>query len=183
MKTIIVKRSSFLASNYSVFVDGKGLQYSTVVRFTLHDPQEIVLHATSKRSDDIIHMIPTKGEKKTGYGERAEYSIQNWGGTPFGFLEIQGRVNPTIRLIDADCSELGVFSQTNAFYSLVRSFLQNILPNYYACKSRDRILLTASEIYTPIICRVKIQADETAHKRMDEFAICCGLRIACTPSF
>jgi hypothetical protein len=183
MKTITVKRPSFLASNYSVFVNGTGPQYSTVVRFTWHDPQEIVLHAQSKRSDEIIQMVPTKGEKKTGYGERAEYSVQNWGGTPFGFLEIEGRVNPTIRLMDANRSELGVFNQRNVFYSLIRTLLRQVLPNYYVCKSQGHTLFTASEIYTPIVCRVKIRMNETAHDRMAEFAICCGLWVACTPSF
>ena len=184
MRTITVKRASFMSSNYSVLLDGEGPAYSGTVRFTWHDPQEIVLHASSGRSDGIIHMKPVgTGDKKTGYGERTEYSVQNWGGEPFGFLGIEGRVNPTIRLMGADRSEVGVFSQRNAFYSLLRTFLRQVLPNYYVCKNQSRVLLTASEIYTPIICRVKMHVDETAHERMGEFAICCGLWIACTPSF
>ena len=184
MKTITVKRATFMSSNYSVFMDGKGPAYSATVRFTWHDPQEIVLHASSNRSDEIIHMKPMgTADKKTGYGERAEYSVQNWGGEPFGFLEIEGRVNPVIRLLDEKRVELGVFRQRSALYSVARTLLRQVLPNYYVCKKDGVTLFTASEVYTPILCRVSLQVKEAVHKRMDEFVICAGLWIACTPSF
>ena len=173
-----------MSSNYSVFLDGKGPAYSTTVRFTWHDPQEIVLHTPSKRSDEIIHMKPVGTvDKKTGYGERAEYSVQNWGGEPFGFLDIEGRVNPAIRLLDERRAELGIFKQRNALYSLTRTLLRQVVPNYYVCRNQGATLFTASEVYTPIMCRVKLQVREVVHKRMDEFVICAGLWIACTPSF
>jgi hypothetical protein len=184
MKTIKVKSASFMSSNYSVFLDGKGPAYSATVRFTWHDPQEIVLHAPSKRSDEIIHMKPLGAtDKKTGYGERAEYSVQNWGGEPFGYLEIEGRVNPVIRLLDEKRAELGVFRQRSALYSVARTLLRQVLPNYYVCKKQGVTLFTASEVYTPVLCRVNLQVKQAVHKRMDEFVICAGLWVACTPSF
>jgi hypothetical protein len=130
-------------------------------------------------------MVPTTHHRgrKTGYGDRAEYSIQNWGASPFGFLEIEGRVSPSIRILDANRSELGLFRERNAVYSFVRTLLRGTLPNFYICKGQGRSVATASEIYNPLVCRVKLQIDETAHKRMEEFAICCGVWIACTPSF
>ena len=182
MNTITVKRASFLSSNYSVFLNGNAPTYSATVKFTLKDPQEIILHATSNRPEDAIYMKPV-AEKKTGYGERTEYLLQKGNGELFGFLAVEGRVNPTIRLLDEKGAELGVLKEKNAFYSLIRTLLKKILPNYYACKNQGVTLFTATEVYTPVMCSVKLQVNQTAHKRMDEFVVCAGLWIACTPSF
>lgn len=181
MKTIKVKRASFVSSNYSVFLDGSGPAYSATVKFTLKDPQEIVLCATSNRPDEAIHMKPVGA--KTGYGERAEYSLQKGNAEPFGFFVVEGRVNPVIRLLDEKRVELGVLKQGNAFYSIIRTLLQKVLPNFYICKNQESVLFKATEIYTPVICSVKLQVKQDVHKRMDEFVICAGLWIACTPSF
>ena len=96
MRTITIKRASFMSSNYSVFVDGKGPAYSATLRFTWHDPQEIVLHAPSKRSDEIIHMKPVgAADKKTGYGERAEYSFRTGAGSRLDSWKFRGESTPS----------------------------------------------------------------------------------------
>jgi hypothetical protein len=183
-KHIVVKRGSFVSSSYSVFLDGKGPAYFSKVKFTWHDPKEIIINSSSNRSDEIIHMKPMgAADKKTGYGERAEYSIQNWGGEPFGFLEIVGRVNPEIRILDEKRNELGVFKERSALYSIARTLMRNLIPNYYVCSNGGVTLFTASEVYTPIMCRVSVQVKEPTHQRMNEFVICTGLWVACTPSY
>ena len=182
MNTITVKRASFLSSNYSVFLNGNEPAYSATVKFTLSDPKEIVLNPTSNRPDEAIHMKPVS-EKKSGYGERTEYSLQKGNGEFFGFLAIEGRVNPTIRLLDEKGAELGVLKEKNALYSIIRSLLRKIPPNYYTCKNQGATLFTATEVYTPVLCSVKLEVNQAVHKRMDEFVVCAGLWIACTPSF
>ena len=132
MKTITVKRASFVSSNYSVFLDGNVPAYSATVKFTLKDPQEIVLHAASNRPDEAIHMKPVGA--KTGYGDRAEYSLQKGGSEPFGFFVIEGRVCPVIRLLDEKRAELGIVAEKNKFYSMIRTLMQKVLPNFYICK-------------------------------------------------
>ena len=52
-----------------------------------------------------------------------------------------------------------------------------------ARKNQEVTLFTATEIYTPVMCSVKLQVEHDVHKRMDEFVACAGLWIACTPSF
>jgi len=181
MNTIKIKRPSFLSSDYSVSVNGQNA-YTAKVKFTLKDPQEIILQPTSGRGGDAITMKPVAG--KTGYGDKAEYSLHKGGAAePFGYFVIEGRVSPTIRLLDAKHSELGVVQEKNKLYSIVRTLLRQIIPNFYACKNDGSVVFSATEIYTPIMCRVKIQFNSNALMAMDDFAICAGLWIACTPSF
>jgi len=178
MKIITIKRPSFLSKDYYVSINGT-LAYTSTVKFTLKDPQEIVLNPTGNQP--TITMKPVGG--KTGYGERAEYALHKGGTEEFGFLVIEGRVNPTIRLLDAKRTELGVITEKSKIYSIIRTFSKKILPNYYTCKNNARVVFKASEVYTPILCRVKIQLDPSTPSEMDDFAICSGLWIACTPSW
>lgn len=180
MNTISIKRPSFLSSNYSVSVNGQNA-YAAKVKFTLKDPQEITLQPTSGRVGDTITMKPVAG--KTGYGDKAEYSLHKGGAEAFGYFLIEGRVCPTIRLLDSKRSDLGVIQEKSKLYSMVRTLLQKILPNFYACKNNNSVIFTATEIYTPIMCRVKLKLNSNAPMAMDDHAICAGLWIACTPSF
>lgn len=181
MTTIIIKRPHFLSSDYSASVDGH-TSHTAKVKFTLKDPKEIKLEPTSGRDRDTITMKPVT--KTTGYGEKAEYSIhKGQGAEPIGYFLVEGRVSPTIRFLDAKRSELGVVQEKSKLYSLMRTWLQKILPNYYTCKNNGTVIFSATEIYTPIFCRVKMQRDFNAPAAIDDFAICAGLWIACTPSF
>ena len=179
--TITIKRPTFLSSDYSVSVNGN-TSHTAKVKFRLKDPKEIRLQPTSGRAGDSITMRPVTGT--TGYGEKEEYSVHKGDrAEPVGYFWVEGRVSPTIRFLDAKHSELGLVEEKSKLYSLMRTWLRKVLPNYYTCKNNGTVIFSATEVYTPFFCRVKIQRHSDAPATIDDFAICAGLWIACTPSF